>query len=113
MKVRMVDSVQGFFHGIENTNIYSVRRGDIVELEPRDVLRYLKIRLVEPVGDGPSWRKLPGVRRIAPDGPPNTGLIAALEKQIREADDEEKRNRPAALTTTRSWDGNNFIWPAD
>lgn len=74
------------FHGIEQ-----VRKGDVLDLEPSDVLRYLKIGLVEI----PYERRIhiPGMRIIEPDNPVAAD-IARLQKQL-EDEDAKRPKQPA------------------
>lgn len=105
MKAILKRNVQGDFHGIQAVGLYGVRKGDVVDLEPRDVLRYLKTDLVEL----PRERRIPilGVRDIPPENP-NAGDIAKLQKQI---DEEDAKRPPPPRVTGRSWDGNTFVYP--
>ena len=104
----MRQSVFGDFHGQPAVGLYSVRKGDVVDLEPRDVLRYLKNGLCEL----PAERHIhiPGMRRIPPENP-NASAIAELEKQVRA--EEAKSPKPAERTTARTWGGNAFVYPTE
>ena len=99
MFCRLRSDVYGDFHSQRVDGLYGVRKGDIVDLEPRDVLRYLKINLVE--------LKLHG--DYLKGDHPNGADIAKLEKQLR---DEEAKKPPAGTTRTLVYDGAAYVYPA-
>lgn len=100
MKVRMRRDVLGDFHNQRIDGMYGARRGDIVDLPERDVLRYLKIDLVELKLDGEPGR----------GEHPNAGAIRELEKKLR-ADDAKRPTPPA--TRSVSYDGVTYVHPSD
>jgi hypothetical protein len=101
MKVRMRSDVRGVFHGQRVDGFYGIRKGDLVDLEDRDVLRYLKIGLVELKLDGEFGR----------GEYPNAADIAKFEKQLRS--EEAKRPKQAEKTTSVTYDGATYIYPTD
>lgn len=96
MKVRFRQPVAGTFHGREVVEgLHSVQRGEILDLDERDVLRYLKNELVELKLEGEFGR---GEK-------PNAGDIAKLEKQLR----AEEARRPKQALKTVTFDGATYL----
>ena len=73
MKVRLKTDIMGGYFGIEPTGIYSVRRGDIVDLDPEFALHEVRNDRVELTLDGPVGKRLPGA---------NVRDLATLEKEV-------------------------------
>jgi hypothetical protein len=98
--------VQGTFHGIEATprksgRAVSVAQGDVIELDRiEDVLRYLKIDLIELKLDGEFGR---GRGCNAAD-------IAKIQKQV---DAEKAKQPPPERLATVTFDGASYVRPND
>lgn len=104
MKIRMRINI-GVFHGYPN-----VRRGDVVDVDEANALRYISLGYAEAVADDPKPPKPKPVERAVPEEPvetatadavedePDAGLPVPLDEQADEApsDEESKpvRRRP-------------------
>jgi len=103
MKVRMKTSIMGSYYGIPAQHIYSVNRGDIIDLaEPEWILHEVKNDRVELALSGPI-----GEQRLGS----NVKDLAVVKKMV--AARRPNPAEPAGRTTGRAWDGATYIYPAD
>jgi hypothetical protein len=101
--VRLKTSIMGAYFGIEARNLFSVSRGDVIDLaDPEWVLKEVAADRVELKLDGPVGE----CRRGA-----NVKDLAAAKKMVSEA--APRRPKQPERTRAVIYDGGAFIYPSD